>query len=191
MRMDVDIVLSLADIIDQNGLPRLRCLSDDPFAQADTDTLGLRRMADLETHPQIIGAVIQQHDGKDAVVNDCAHKVSRALHQRLKMERGVQRISQPDEEFRLERLDAQLHLRRARLRSRPIVTLKVRAALSVLRDVGSGALLRRCVLGYGSLLLFAHAAPVRLMGHTNSERAMISRPAVLCVEWRWVPRIVP
>ncbi len=120
-------------------------MSDYALAHADTDALSLRRMADLEAHPQIVGAVVEQHDGKDAVVDHRAYKVSRALQQSLEVKRRIQRICQPDEEFRLQRFDAHLYLWRSRRRSWPIVALKVGARISALRDLGSGTLLYRHV----------------------------------------------
>ena len=124
MRIDVDIVFRLADVVHQHGLARLCRLSDNPFAHADTHALSLRRMADLEAHPQIVGAVVEQQNGEDAVIDDRAHKVGCALQQCLEVKRRVQRIGEPDEVFGLQWFDARGRFGERRLGGGPIVPFK-------------------------------------------------------------------
>src|SRR5215470_3101769 len=112
MWVDVDVVLSLTDIVDQYGFPGLRRLSDNTFSHADADALGLRRMTNLEAHSQVIRAVIEQHDGKDAIVDDRTNQIGRSLQQCLEVKRRVQRIGESDKEFCLQGLDTHLYLRR-------------------------------------------------------------------------------
>ena len=65
-------------------------------------------VADLEAHSQVVGAVVEQQDGEDAVIDDRAHQLRGALEQCLQVERGVQRVRQPDEKLGGQRFDANL-----------------------------------------------------------------------------------
>jgi hypothetical protein len=82
-RVGVDVILGLADIVDENGLALLSHLSHHSLTELDPHTLDLRRVADLEAHAQIAGAVVEKQDGEDAVVDDGANQVGRALEQGL------------------------------------------------------------------------------------------------------------
>ena len=64
------------------------------------------RVANLEAHAQLVGAVVQQQNGKDAVVNHGAHQVGHAMQQRLQIQRGIQRIRQPRQKVALHGIDS-------------------------------------------------------------------------------------
>ena len=110
-----DVVLLVPHIVDQNRLFTRSSFADDAFADAEAPALRLRRVADLEAHPQVIGAIIQQQDGEDAEVHDRADQLRRLMHEGLQIERGVERIRQPHEERELDRFDAHACARRAAL----------------------------------------------------------------------------
>ncbi len=72
-------------------------------------------VADLETHAQLVGAVVEQQDGEDAVVDDGAHQLRGAAEQRLQVERGVQRVGELHQVGQIRRLDADI--RRVEMRT--------------------------------------------------------------------------
>ena len=51
-------------------------------------------MADLEAHAQVLGAVIQEEDCEDAVVDDGPNQLGDPVHQGVEVERGVQGVGQ-------------------------------------------------------------------------------------------------
>ena len=64
------------------------------YALADRDArpFHLGRVADLEPHAQLVGAVVEQKNGEDPVMNYGAHKLRRSIEQRLQVQRSVQRV---------------------------------------------------------------------------------------------------
>jgi len=101
----VDVVLNLGDVFDQNGRSLAGRLAHDSTTRLDAHPLDLGRVSGLEAHAQITGAIIHQEDGEDAVVDDRAHQVGHAMHQRVEFERGVQGVRQPHQEVELKRLE--------------------------------------------------------------------------------------
>ena len=69
-------------------------------------------MANLETHAEVVGAVVDEEDGEDAVVDNGADKIGGALEEGLEVEGGVERVGKSGEELDLKRIDA--NLRRSR-----------------------------------------------------------------------------
>ena len=63
-------------------------------------------MAGLEAHPELVGAVVDEEDGEDAVVDDGADEVGDAVHQGVEVEGGVEGVGEAVEEVDLEGLDA-------------------------------------------------------------------------------------
>ena len=102
----VDVVFELADVLDEDRLALQRGLPDDAAAQLDADALDVRRVAGLEAHPQLVGAIVDQENGEDAVVDDGADEVGDAVQQRVQIERGVEGIGEADEEVELQGFDA-------------------------------------------------------------------------------------
>src|SRR5258705_270565 len=82
-----------------------RSLSDDTAANPDAHAFDLGRVADLEAHPQIMCAVVVKQDGKNAVVDDRAHKVGYAAEQGVQVERSVQCVGKADEEADLAEIE--------------------------------------------------------------------------------------
>ncbi len=121
----VDVVLDVADVFDEDRPALERGLADDAAAELDAHALDLRRVADLEAHPQLVGAVVEQQDGEDAVVDDGAHQVRDAVHQRVQVEGGVERVGQPQQEVDLQGLEPGLRRGRhaGRIR-RPVVAFE-------------------------------------------------------------------
>ncbi len=110
-------------------------------------------MADLEAHAQIVGAVVEQQDGKDAVVDDGADQAGGAVQQGLQVEGGIERVSQAEEKFALQGLDADLRRSGSQVGAGPVVSLK--GVLRRLRggalgggDVGAGNFFGHRVLGF-------------------------------------------
>ncbi len=67
-------------------------------------------MADLEAHPELLGAVVEEEDGEDAVVDDGADEVGDAVHEGVEVEGGVEGVGEGVEEVDLEGLDADLRV---------------------------------------------------------------------------------
>ncbi len=108
----VDVVGGLGYVVYQYGLAPLRSLSYYSVAHADAHPFRFRRVTDLEAHAQIVGAVVEQQDGEDAVIDDSARKVGGALEQRLQIERGVERIRELQEVIELDGVDSRGCIRR-------------------------------------------------------------------------------
>ena len=83
-----------------------RGLTDDAPPELDAQALDLRRVAGLEAHPELLGAVVQQQNGEDAVVNDGAHQIGDAVHEGVEVERGVQGIGEAMQKIDLQGLEA-------------------------------------------------------------------------------------
>ena len=81
-------------------------------------TLHFRGMADLEAHPQLIGTVIQQKDRQNAVVDHRPHQVCNPVHQRLQVERGVQRICKVLQEVDRQGFEPDVRFWRMRMEER-------------------------------------------------------------------------
>jgi hypothetical protein len=92
------------------------------------------------THPELIGAVVQQQDGKDAVVDDGAHKVGHPVHERVQIERGIEGVGQTHQEVDLQGLGAGHGCRSDRGGGRAIVSLE---GDKILLWMQPGAWLRR------------------------------------------------
>ncbi len=63
-------------------------------------------MTDLETHAEVFGAVVDEEDGEDLVVDDGADEVGDAVHESVEIEGGVEGVGELVEEVDLEGLDA-------------------------------------------------------------------------------------
>ncbi len=57
-----------------------RRLPGDAAPELDAHALDLGRVAGLEAHPELVGAVVDEQDGEDAVVDDGAHEIRDAMH---------------------------------------------------------------------------------------------------------------
>ena len=123
-RVHVDVVRVLKDVVDQDGLARLRDLADDAFAHLDLQPFCLGAVPDLEAHAQVVGAVVEQQNGEDAVVDHRAHQAGGAVQQRLQVEGGVERVGEAQQEFALQRLDAHLRRGRRQVGAGPVVPLE-------------------------------------------------------------------
>ena len=89
-----DVVLRRGNVVEQDGLAGEHHLAGNAFADGDTHPLDLGSVSDLEPHAQVVGAVVQQEDGKDLVMDDRMHQLGSAVEQGLQIERGVQRFGQ-------------------------------------------------------------------------------------------------
>ena len=89
-----DVEVCFGDVVEQDGLARERDLADDAFAKRNARALDLRGVADLETHAQLVRAVVEEKDGKDAVRNDGAHQFRGAAEKGLQIESGVESVGE-------------------------------------------------------------------------------------------------
>ncbi len=101
-----DVKVRGGDVVEENGLAGERNLANHAFADGNAGALDLRSMADLESHAQLMGALVQQEDGKDAVGDDGAHEFSGAAEEGLQVESGVERVGEAHEVGDISRLDA-------------------------------------------------------------------------------------
>ena len=76
-------------------------LADDATAEFDANALDLGGVADLEAHPELLGAVVDQQDGEDTVVDDGADEVGYPVHQGVEVESGVESVGERVEEVYL------------------------------------------------------------------------------------------
>lgn len=104
----VDVVLGLGDVFDEEGFALEGGLAGDAVAKLDTDAFDLGGVADLEAHSEVFGAVVDEEDGEDFVVDNGADQVGDAMHEGVEVERGVEGVGEFVEEVDLERLDANL-----------------------------------------------------------------------------------
>ncbi len=63
-------------------------------------------VADLEAHAEVFGAVVDEEDGEDLVVDDGADEVGDAVHEGVEVEGGVEGVGELVEEVDLEGFDA-------------------------------------------------------------------------------------
>ncbi len=106
----VDVVFDLVDVVDEDGLALERGLAGDAAAELDADAFDLGGVAGLEAHPELVGAVVDEEDGEDAVVDDGADEVCDAVHEGVEVEGGVEGVGEAEEEVELEGLDADVGL---------------------------------------------------------------------------------
>ncbi len=102
----VDVVVGFGDVLDEDGLALEGGLADDAAAELDAHAFDLGGVADLEAHAEVFGAVVEEEDGEDAVVDDGADEVGDAVHEGVEVEGGVEGVGEVVEEVDLEGLDA-------------------------------------------------------------------------------------
>ena len=92
----VDVVLDKAgggaDVFDEDGASMEGGLADDAAAELDAHALDLGGVPGLEAHPELVGAVVDEQDGEDAVVDDGADEVGDAVHEGVEVEGGVEGV---------------------------------------------------------------------------------------------------
>ena len=85
-----------------------RGLAGDAPAEFDAHAFDLAGVADLEAHAKVGGALVDQEDREDLVVNDRSDEVGDAVHQGVEVEGAVEGVGEVVEELDLEGLDANL-----------------------------------------------------------------------------------
>ena len=103
-----DVVFCGGDVIEEDGLAGKRHLADNAIADGNAHPLDLGCVADLEPGAQLVGAVVEQEDGEDAVMDDRAHQLGGAAEQGLQIERGVERFTQLQQIGDVGRLNARV-----------------------------------------------------------------------------------
>ena len=116
-------MLVLGDVVDAERAALQRGLADDTLAHLDASAFDLGCVTDLEAHPEFLGAVVDEEDGEDAVVDDGADEVGDAVHQGVEVERGVEGVGEGVQELDLVHgLDADIRgLRGGFFGARPVV----------------------------------------------------------------------
>ena len=89
-----DIFFRTGNVVQQYRLAGERHLARHALAHGNALPLHLRAVADLESHAQFSGAVVEQQNGEDAVGDDGAHQLRGAAQQGFQVQRGVQRVGQ-------------------------------------------------------------------------------------------------
>ena len=103
----VDVVFGVGDVFDSRTELALQGgLADDAVAEFDAHALDLGGVAGLEAHAELVGAVVEEEDGEDAVVDDGADEVGDAVHEGVEVEGGVEGVGEAVEEVDLEGFDA-------------------------------------------------------------------------------------
>ena len=78
-------------------------LADDTAANLDAHAFDLRGVAGLEAHGELIGALVNEEEGKDAVVDDGADEVGDAMHEGVEVKGGVECVGETVKELDLKR----------------------------------------------------------------------------------------
>ena len=68
-----DVIPSRCNVVEQNGLAGERHLAGYAFADGNAHPFDFGSVADLKPGAQLVGTVVQQQNGEDAVMNDRAH----------------------------------------------------------------------------------------------------------------------
>ena len=98
----------------------------------------LRRVADLEANPQLVGAVVEQQDGEDLVGDEGADQLGGAAEQGLQVERGVERVGETHEIGQIGRLNADVAgVQRGDAGRRAVIAFRLRFAPPTMGDRGS------------------------------------------------------
>src|SRR5260370_11448243 len=92
--MGVDVVVSFGDVFDEEGFALQRGLADDAATKLDAHALDLAGVTDLEAHAEVFGAVVEEEDGEDFVVDDGADEVGYAVHEGVEVEGGVEGVGE-------------------------------------------------------------------------------------------------
>ena len=106
IRVRVDVVVLVRDIVDEKRLALECSLTGDTAAQLDTHALDFRGVADLEAHAEVSSALVDEEDGKDLVVDHGADEVRDPVHEGVEVEGGVEGVGEAVEEVDLEGFDA-------------------------------------------------------------------------------------
>ncbi len=106
LRVGIDVVLGAGDIFEADGAALEGGLAYYPPAGFDADALDLGGVSGLEAHPELVGAVVEEEDGEDAVVDDGADQVGHPVHEGVEVEGGVEGVGESVEEVDLEGFDA-------------------------------------------------------------------------------------
>ena len=88
----VDIVFSLGDVFNEEGLAVQRCLAYDAATEFDAHAFNLSAVADLEAHTEVFGAVVNQEYGEDFVIDDGADEVGDPMHKGVEVESGIKGV---------------------------------------------------------------------------------------------------
>jgi hypothetical protein len=102
-------VLGGGDVVEEDGLAGEGDLADDALAEGNAVALGLRGVADLEPHAEVVGAVIEQEDGEDAVLDDGTDELRGAVEEGLQVECGVEGVGKLGEVGEVGGLDADVY----------------------------------------------------------------------------------
>src|SRR5882757_8605352 len=102
----VDVVVGFGDVFDEEGFALERRLADDAAAELDAHALDFAGVTDLEAHAEIFGAVVEEEDGEDFVVDDGADEVGDTVHEGVEIEGGVEGVGELVEEVDLEGFNA-------------------------------------------------------------------------------------
>ena len=94
-------MLFFRDVVDAQGSALQSGLTDDAASHLQAGAFDLGGVADLEAHPELLGAVVDQQDGEDAIVDDGADQVGDAMHQGVEIERGVEGVGERVKELDL------------------------------------------------------------------------------------------
>jgi hypothetical protein len=101
VRVGLDVVFRLTYIFDQERFAEQGCLPDDSSAWFYANSLDFGGMAYLEAHPELLGAVVYQEDGEDAVVDDGSDEVGYPVHQGIEVECRVEGVGERVKELDL------------------------------------------------------------------------------------------
>ena len=94
-------MLRFGDVFDEDGFALEGGLAHDAAADLDAHALSLGGVAYLEAHAEVLGAVVDEEDGEDAVVDDGADEVGDAVHEGIEVEGGVEGVGELVEEVDL------------------------------------------------------------------------------------------
>ncbi len=92
--VDGDVVLRGGDVVEEDGLAGEGDLADDSGADGEAGALDLGGVADLEPHAEFVGAVVEEKNGEDAVMDDGTDELGGADEEGLQVEGGAESFRQ-------------------------------------------------------------------------------------------------
>jgi len=95
----VNVAWLVAHVVDQDWTTLFYGHSRNALAHTNLHALDFGSVANLEPHAQLVGALIEQQDGEDLVIDHLPHQLGNPTQELVHFERAVKRIGNIDEEI--------------------------------------------------------------------------------------------
>ena len=101
VRVRLDVMFFFGYVVNSQAPPLQGSLAHDAAPHFEAGALDLGGVAYLEAHPELLGAIVDQQDGEDSVVDDGPNQIRDPVHQGIEVERSIERIGQGMQELDL------------------------------------------------------------------------------------------